>query len=547
MFNDNHLGNEKERFNEAVESYGALLVRRRWWLVLPFSLISLAMMVGLLLLPDMYTSETVILVEQQRVPEQYVVSNVTSDLRDRLQTLTQQILSRTRLLRIIEEFSLYREDFDRLAPEELVEKMRSNIEIELVGGNTNRGELSAFKVAFSAESPQVAQQVTSQLTSLFIEENLKAREQQSQGTTKFLESQLEIARNELQKQETRLSNFKLRYLGELPEQQAGNLQVLAGLQMQLQNVMGSVNRSQERRVYLESLLSQYRKFREEADGTVVFEGEGQAPTLALVEDELARLRNSRAALLARYTPKHPDVIKIEEEIAQAEELKAQLARESKQALEADTTEGEKPETRSASAGDRQAISSLAQLQSQLESNRIELENLAASEERIKSQIKEYERRLNLTPVREQQLADMLRDYRLSKDNYEDLLQKKMESELATNMERRQQGEQFRVLDPPSLPEKPSSPDRLMLSVVGLLAGMGLAVGLAFVVEMKDQSVRTEKEARKALSIPLVVGIPEVTTKVEDSRRWWVRSAEWLTGTVLILLVAAGEFYMYWRG
>ena len=543
MFEQTEQAAGKEQWNEAFQTYLRLVVRRRWWLLLPFSVVALGVMGVTLLLPDQYTSETLILVEEQRVPEQFVVPNVTTDLRDRLRTMTQQILSRTRLLSIIEDLNLYEKERSRLVPEELVEMMRSRIEIELVGGKSTRSDVSAFKVTFTAGNARVAQKVTTQLTSLFIEENLKVREQQSEGTTSFLEAQVEKARTNLQMQEERMREFKSRNLGMLPEQQSGNLQVLAGLQMQLQNLMNAVNRSQERRIYLETLLAQYEANAAET-GSALGPGSKSEPALVMAENELARLRNQRSAMQARYTEKHPDIRKIDQEILQAESLVEQLTEEAANRV---PEEGANPDGESGSEGRRPVSGTIAQVQSQLKANQTELKNLAASESRLKAQIRQYEARLNLTPMREQQLADVVRDYNLSKKNYEELMQKKLDSELATNMEKRQQGEQFRVLDPPSLPEKPSSPNRMQISLIGGLLGLGLAAGLAFLTDMRDQTLRTEKEIRKVLELPVVIGIPEIRTDSEAQHLRVRHLGEWCLASALILAVVAGELLIYWRG
>ncbi|MFQ5737598.1 MAG: XrtA system polysaccharide chain length determinant [Acidobacteriota bacterium] len=527
-----------EELNKTIDEYLRVVGRRRWWLLLPACLAALGTVGVSLWLPDLYRSETLILVEQQKVPEHYVVSNVTSDIRNRLETMTQQILSRTRLLRIIDEFGLYAKERKRLVPEELVELMRRNIEIEFVQGDPQRRDLNAFKISYSAEDPRLAQQVTNQLTSLFIEENLKAREQQSLGTTHFLGTQVEEARLELQKQEKRLGEFKLRYLGELPEQQQANLQFLSSLQMQLQIASTRLNRTREQRVYLDSLLAQYQSL---AGAGGSLPGSPAAPATTLAENELARLRSERAGLLARYTSKHPDIRKIDQEIEQAEALLARIGREQKE------HESGTPEEMPVPAGSPQSVTAIAQVQSQLKANQAEIDNLLSEEKRLQEEIRRYERRLNLTPVRERQLADVVRGYNLSRQNYEGLLKKKLESELATSLEKRQQGEQFRILDPPSLPVKPHRPDRQRINLIGGVLGLGLAVGLVFLVEVRDCTFHSEKDLCRLAPLPLVVGVPELLIASEQRQRRWRRRGEWLAGSSLVLAVVAAEVFAYWRG
>ena len=208
------------------------------------------------ILAPVYRSGTLILVEQPTMPKDYVTPNVNDDLQDRLRSITQQILSRTRLLHIIDQLNLYADSHQNLTPDEKVEGMRKKIEIELVRDAGDR--ISSFNVYYSAHDPRVAQQVTSELTNLFISENLEVRQQQSEDTTKFLESQLETARQILSDQEEKIREFKGQHVGELPAQVGSNLQILAGLQAQLQNEEDSLNTAKQQRVYLETLVNQYR-------------------------------------------------------------------------------------------------------------------------------------------------------------------------------------------------------------------------------------------------------------------------------------------------
>jgi polysaccharide chain length determinant protein (PEP-CTERM system associated) len=494
--------------------------------------------VAAMYLPNRYKSEATILVEHQRVPERYVTPNMNYDIRETLLVMTEAILSRTRLLQIIDEFGLYQDQRKRLAPQEVVDLMRPNITIEPMGKGTQSRDLDAFKISFTGADPRLAQAVTSRLTTLFIEENLRSREELSAGTTSFLGGQLETAAVELKRQGSRVRDFKMRYLGELPEQQQGNLEILTGLHMQLQNTMTALGRAREQQVYLESLLSQYQDLTPTAapaPGTA-----GASPT-ETIRAELTRLKNQRADLLARYTDRYPDVVKLDEQIKQSEALLAAATK----AAEAANGGAVKERSNSPDSAARDATT--AQVKSQLEANRLEIQNAMADQKQIESRIADYQRRLNMTPVREQELADILRDYNLSKQNYDDLLNKKTQSELATSLERHQQGQQFRIIDPPSLPTKPSNPDHVQISLGGLLAGIAVGVALAFLAEVRDHSLRDEKELSRFFAFPLMVGLPMLMSKVEERRRSRAEVVEWFVGATLCLLVCATEFYVYRRG
>jgi len=515
-----------------------LLCRRRWWLALPAFGIWTVVWAVAWFLPALYRSETVILVEQQKVPEQYVVSNVASDLQERLQSMTQQILSRTRLLKIMDEFELYPKLRARLTQDELVDQMRKDIQIDLVQAPTNARELTAFKIAYLSADPRVAQRVTEELTSLFIAENLKARQEQSEQTTQFLDSQLEEARTNLADQEGRLREFKSRYLGELPEQVQSNVQILAGLQARLQQETDALSQAKQQGVYLESLLNQWRSL--ESDISAGRSGNAQTPPA--LDQELASLRGQLADLSSHYTEKHPDIRKLKEQIARTERLKQQM--EAQMTAGKAAAEASDGELHPSNYADLQAMSPRLQLESQLKANRLEIQTRQRNIEDLKRQNDQYQSRLNLTPVREQQLAGLSRDYEQSRKNYEGLLAKRDQSEMATNLEKRQGGEQFRVLDPPNLPQKPYSPNRLKLSLIGLVAGILTGLSLTAGAEAADDRIYSQDDVTRIIAAPLLVEIPPLLTRHEEregQRRLWM---ERLIMSAMVVMTSAGFLATY---
>ena len=529
---------EEENLDATLNRFLRVAIRRRWWVLISATVIALGACLTSLLLPDRYESEATILVERQQVPERYITANTTIDVREVLLLMTDAILSRTQLLQIIEEFSLYPKERKRLVPEQLVDLMRGNIKMEPLQKGSESKDLNAFKVSFTGVEPYSAQAVTNKLTTLFINENNKSREEQSTGTTNFLADQLQVAEAELKQQESRVRDFKMSFIGELPEQQQGNLAILAGLQAQLQNSMATLAHAREQQVYLQSLLSQYQDL---APANLAAPGTPAASPTETIKAELARLQDEKADLLARYTPKYPDVVKIDEQIKETEALLAAATDGPEHSKGGTLQESSKP------ARPTERDSAIAQLKSQLEANRIEIQNGLAEQKRIESRIAEYQRRLNLTPVREQQLADLLRGYDLSKKNYDDLLNKKTQSELATSLERRQQGQRFRIIDQPSLPTKASSPNRVKISLAGLAAGIAVGLALAFLVETRDHSLHDEQELRRIFAFPLLLGVPTLLSKAEERRRLGAAVLEWLGGGILCLLIGATELYIYWRG
>jgi len=530
---------EQEQTPDVVLTrYLRIVSRRRWWILIPSTVIALAAALVSFLLPNRYESEATILVESQQVPERYVTANTTTNLSEALAVMTDAILSRTQLLKIIDEFGLYPKERKSTVPEQLVDLMRSKIKIEPVEKTSESRDLNTFNISFTCGDPHAAQDVTKELTTLFINENNQSREEQSTGTTNFLADQLKVAEADLKQQESRVRDFKMSNLGELPEQQAGNLAILSGLHGQLQNTMAGLARAREQQGYLESLLSQYQDI---AATGVPVSGTAVASPAETIKAELARLQNQKADLLGRYTAKYPDVVKIDEQIKETEALLA-AATAAQENAKAETGQGSPKPTKPLEEN-----AATAQLKSQLEANRIETQNLLAEQKQIQSRIEEYQRRLNLTPVREQQLADLLRGYDLSKQHYNELLSKKVDSELATSLIKRQQGERFRIIDLPSLPSKPSYPPRMKISLAGLGAGVAVGLALALFVEIMNHSFRDEQELRHAFAFPLLLGVPRLPTNREERRRLRVAVLEWLGGAIMCLLIGATEFYVYWRG
>jgi len=517
-----------------------LLCRRRWWLALPAFGVWASVWVLAWFLPALYRSETLILVEQQKVPEQYVVPNVATDLQDRLQNMTQQILSRTRLLRIIEDCNLYPNMRSHVTPDDLVERMRKDIQVELVQASNRSGNLSAFKIAYLSNSPALAQKVTSQLTSLFIDENLKARQAQSEQTTEFLAAQLEEAGRGLAEQEAKVKEFKTEYLGQLPEQVQSNVQILSGLQSQLQQENDLLSKAKQQSVYLETLRTQWHAL----ETTMTTGNTAGAVAPPALDQELARLREQLVNLSSHYTDRHPDVRKLKDQISRTERIKEQMEEQLAASASNPTADSA---VHASSSADIQAASSRMEVESQIKANKMEIENRQKTIQELQRRIDEYQARLNMTPVREQQLAGLTRNYEQSRRNYEQLLAKRDQSEMATDLEKRQEGEQFRVLDPPNLPQKPYSPNRLKFDLIGLIAGL-LVGGLILAgAEAIDDRIHSREELAEVVSAPVLTEVPPLPTAREQTElmRWaWFQTAAL---SVMILFTALGFATTYFFG
>jgi succinoglycan biosynthesis transport protein ExoP len=533
---------------ETIGRVAGILRRRVWWIALTASGVALAAMAALQAIPNRYTSTAALVVVQQQVPQRYVVPNSVTDPNSALEAMKQEVLSRTRLLDMIRDFGLYPQQRLRLAPEQLVAIMLKDIDIDPFG-NMQQKDFDGFKISFTAENPVLAQRVTSTLTSLFINENLRTREQQSSNTTKFLHEQLEAKKNKLQEQEELLRDFKLHHVGELPEQQQGNLGILTGLQNQLQSTMSGLNRAQQQRVYLQSLVDAYRR-QPQASGRAASPGSGAAAgrpagPVELAQSDLARLEASRALILSKYTPDHPDVQKLNREIARVEDTIKRLKASAPRERDASPAGAASP-ARAAEADGADEVA-LSQFRSQLEANRVEIENLLKDESHLKTLIAQYENRLNQTPIREQQQGGIIRETEALRLEYAELQKKEQESQLATNLEKQQGGQQFRLIDPASFPLVPSSPKRFKFSLFGVAGGLALGLALAFLLEMRDTSFRSEKELSRTLKLPFVIAVPVLPTPAESSRAWWTGMGRWMAGSALALVVLAAELYVYKRG
>ncbi len=492
-------------------------------------------------LPSRYRSGTLILVEQPTMPKDYVTPNVNDDLQDRLRSITQQILSRTRLLHIIDQLNLYADAHGRLTPDDKVERMRKDIGKSNWYG-TGRAGLAPSTSIIRRTIRRLPSRSPSELTNLFISENLEVRQQQSEDTTKFLEGQLETARKTLSDQEEKIREFKGQHVGELPAQVGSNLQILAGMQAQLQTEEDALNTANQQRVYLETLVNQYHSLQ----GSPKTAG-GTTAGLPAIDEELDKLRAQLADLSSHYTDRHPDVRKLKEQIAKTEKMRDQIAADLNAKASAAQADLKAANATPDAAETKDPSSPMVQLQGQLQANRVEIANRERAIAELKTKVTDYQARLNQEPVREQQLSDLTRGYEQSKANYDDLLKKKNESAMATSMELLQQGERFRIIDPPSLPVKPDFPNRLKFCVIGLGIGLAMGVMVAGAFEVLDDRIYDEKELQKLLPVAVISEIPALAAAADEQnerRRLWLG---WATAVIVSVTILLGSALSYLRG
>jgi polysaccharide biosynthesis transport protein len=487
-------------------------------------------------LPSRYKSSTLILVEQPTIAQSYVVPNINDDLQTRLQSMTEQILSRTRLLVIIHNLNLYGGDHSGLTDDQKIASMRKDIVLDLVR-DPQKQDISSFTISYEARDPRLAQKVTAELTDLFINENLKVRRDESVGTTDFLETQLEDARQSLSEQEAKVQEFESQHEGALPTQETSNLAILNSLQSQLQSEQDALNTAKQQRVYLEALLEQEKtaqvRIRPDGDQT-----NGASTDLSTIDDQLDKLRAELADLSSRYTDRYPDVLRLKAQIAKTEAMRDNLiaAQKSASAGSAHASDG------AATGGfaDTGLGATGRQVMSQLQANQVEIANRESSIESLKARLGEYQGRLNLTPETEQQLDDLTRGYDQSKANYDELLKKKDDSAMATSMEQMQQGERFTILDPPSLPSKPDFPNRLKFCGIGLCVGLALGLIVVSSLEFFDDRLHSEKEIKSLLPMGVLSDIPRIANAVDEQKAKRRLAFRWAATAVVFVTILAGS-------
>jgi polysaccharide chain length determinant protein (PEP-CTERM system associated) len=477
--------------------------QRKWYIIVPFVIISAITLAWSLSLPNLYRSETVILVVPQRVPDTYVRATVTSPIEDRLQSISPEILSRTRLEQIIHEFDLYPEMRKTRAMEEVVERMRLDINVDPIKGN-------AFTVKYKSASPQNAMDVTKRLASMFIDENLRDRAVLAEGTNEFLKSQLDEARGRLMKQEQSLEEYRRLHSGELPSQVTSNLQSIQNSQMQLQALGESAGRDRDRMTMLEGLVASMLTAETGAAADRSLTGSTDpASVTGTAADRLEAARRTLAFQQTRLKDEHPDIMRLQRLIRDLERSAD---------IEAKREERDASSARPLTSAEAARRARVGEMQAEIKTLRQRIAHAEEEQRRLTDLIATFERRVDAAPSRESELAELTRDYETLQSVYSSLLTRYEDSKIAANLERRQVGEQFRILDAPRLPEKPFSPNRVKLNAIGAMLGLALGIGLAALIEYRDTSLHTEDDVVTSLALPVLALIPLMVTADEQRQR-----------------------------
>lgn len=474
----------------------ARMLWKQWVLLLvTWAALSIAGIVVVMQLPTLYSAEAMILVESQKIPENLVASTVNAEIQDRLATIRQQILSSTRLQKVIDKFGLYSKEKAVMSREELIEAMRKDIKITLERGWT-RNQPGAFRISYTGPGPEIVASVANELSSQFMEENMRTRENQAVGTSEFLDTQLQQAKKSLEEQEAKVAEYKRTHNGELPEQEHSLISVIDNMKVQLQALQEAVNRSQQSKTLLEQELGSAeayvaatnRMLTEPAAPVVNSQGQVVSPgtpgAVAVKRSDV--LRKELSDLLLRYKPEFPvvretqalltQVLKQEDEDARRmqREAAAQAQVSAKQTSSAPQpaakTTGVRPEVAQILIREQSRVNTL---KTQIQLIEKDVADKQLQHDQMVKAIGEYQVRLERLPLRQQEMSGLLRDYDISKDNYKSLLNKEFSAEMSSDMEKRQKAERFTILDPARVPEKPAKPNRPLLN------GISVAVSLVF--------------------------------------------------------------------
>jgi protein tyrosine kinase modulator len=518
------------------------VLRRRAWLIgLPPLVTFFAALLYSSTLADVYQSDMLIAIDPQRVPGNFVAQTDTLETDRRLDTLTVQVLSRTELQELIETFDLYTEQRRQKPIEDVIAEMRQNIKVDLEIPRPRWGQLpqaTAFHVRFTYADPQVAARVTQRIGSRFVDQNAADRGTQAGLTNRFLQTQLDDARHKLEEQDRRLEAFREKHGKELPTQMVSNMGALTNAQLQAQSLVESVARDRDRKQMLERL---YREAAAEPAPVTPTPAQAatagsNAPLVGSFQQQLATARANLQALKLKYKPDHPDVARAERQVAGLEPK----AEEEKKTAAA--TQAQSPsDTGSTVVTDPARRESLRQQRAEIESLDRQVAFKESEERRVRTEISEYQRRIEAVPGLESEWVALTRDYDTQQAAYKDLLTKSGAAQVAANLDKQDIGERFRIVDPAVVPVHPLRAIRAAVNGAGIAIGLLLGIGIAALLEIRDASFRTDSDVLEVLSLPVLALVPRIEIAEEKVGLRRRRLAMSLTGIAGIAVAS----YLTW--
>jgi succinoglycan biosynthesis transport protein ExoP len=558
-----------------IAQYLRILKRRKKYLVISaLAMLCLTVLVALLL-PSIYESSSTILIEEQQIPPEFVKSTVTGFADQRIQSLTQQILSRVKLWEIIQQFNLYADLREKLTREEILEKMRENIKIETISAQVaadqrkhragNQPEVTiAFSIAYRGKNPDMVQKVSGMLASLYLEQNLKTREAQAQSTTKFLEGELKELQERIKVLGEKISVFKGRHEGLLPEQQVFNREQAARLEMDLKQLEAASRSAYDRKIYIEGQLATVKP------DTPLIGATGER--VMAPADRLKALEVAMADLQAKFSDDHPDVRKVRREIAELKKIagrtggNAAIRRQKLTQLQAALAEkqgkysDQHPEVKKlkneiarlepapATVSPPRPVTepenpAYISLSTQIKGAEADIASLRSQQAGLQDKLQMYRQRLEAAPKVEQEYLALTRDYHNATLKHQEVMNKILEARISEGMEERQKGERFTLIDPASYPEKPVSPKRWFIFFAGVIMSLGAGFGTVALVEHLDHSVQSGDELARLTGLPVLGSIIRIQTREDISRARRKRKMIWtVTGVSLVIGLALFHFF-----
>ncbi|MDY6822432.1 MAG: GNVR domain-containing protein [Thermodesulfobacteriota bacterium] len=536
--------------NYSFGDYWTICKRRKYWLLLPFAGVLIISLIIAFTLPPIYKSTTTILIEGQQIPSDYVQSTVTEYVEKRLQTITQQIMSRSRLQEIIEQFNLYEKELKEAPKEEVIQNMRDDIKLDSITADvmdrrTGRPTLAtiAFVLSYEGKNPAKVQKVANRLASLYLEENLKTREEMAETTTDFLKNELQALRQNINDQEDKIAEFKKQHAQSLPDMEVMNIREIQRLERELEYLEQDLNSARDRKIELEGRL---KGIDPDMPGIQGPGGKFSGP-----RQQLEYLQTQYTEIKASLSAKHPDLIKIKKSIDALREVvnlndelrlkQNQLEKLQKELTVAQSQYSDKhPDVKNLKQSTDVIQQDIAKLQKEssaidkqqampenpayiniitnIEQMENQIETLQAKRKKLRSRIAEYEDRLAMTPRIEAQFNSLNRDYQDAQRRYQEVFSKLMAAKTAESLEKSQKGERFTIIDPAMFPEQPDKPNRLAIILVGLFLSIGTGIGSTAIRETVDQAIWSEKVLAQHTDNRILASIPHITTAKDQSRK-----------------------------
>jgi polysaccharide chain length determinant protein (PEP-CTERM system associated) len=536
-----------------MEDYVDMMRRQKAWILGPtFAALVVAVVVAHLW-PDTFISTAVVRVVPPQVPEAFVPTNVNLEMSQRINSMAQQILSRSTLTNIINTYGLYPRDRARLPMEDVVENMRrDDVRISnVVNFTTSEGkrQVPAFQISFAYENRVTAQKVCQDLVSRFINENQRDRANQSTFTTQFLKDQLELARRDLEAVEDKLAAFRVRNAGKLPDQVNQNMQQLTALEQRLTNLNGMLSRINQEKLLLESQLQIYKDqiktVGSPTEQVSVAREQAKNERLAAYDRDITNMETQIAAMRENYRDTHPDMQRALAALKVLKNKRDAVAKEEETKKPADEPKSKTVVNQQVIREARDLEAAIRRVQSAIEAKDLELEETRKELARVDTQVRSTQARIDATPLGEKEYLDLLRDRDLVRQRVEELNRKKSISAVATDLENRQQGENLELLDPASLPQKPSEPNRAMLVSVGTGIGLLLGIVLAAGRELKDTSLKNLKDVRAYTNLSVLGSIPLLENDLVVRRRRRLAWLGWSTACIVGALIMSGSMYYYY--